>query len=264
MKRLTRNLLTAIGIIGFPSLPFAGIQVDDFYLDAKVMAVSEYISQGVSYSDKHPVIQTDFGATHNAGFYIRGAVSNVDFDDNNEAEVELITYGGYAKTFESGLSFDIGAIHYNYPGANNALEYNFEEFYLDGGYIWKLVTVGVYWSYSNDYFGSTTDKSGQYLEAKLKVELPYEINLYGHYGHTFGDTFDEQSQLAYDFGVLGIPDSYDNSQIGVSRVFKEAWGLEFDLSYIDIDSGGERFYRDWYQSDAAKTAWVILQISKQF
>ena len=263
MKKWTSGLIAITATIGLPSWLCAGVQMGDFYLDAKVTAASEYISQGVSYSDEHPVLQVDFGDSHNSGFYIRGAASNVDFNDNNEAEVELLLYGGYAKTFKNGASLDLGAIHYNYPGANSALQYNFEELYLDVGYTFKPVTVGVYYSYSDDYFGSVTDQSGQYVEGKVKVELPYTINLYGHYGHSFGDTF-EQSQLALTGGVPGIPDSYDNWKIGVSRVFKEVGGVELDVSYLTIDSGGERLYRNWYLSDAAATDRVVFQVSKQF
>lgn len=76
-----------------------------------VDVVSNYVSNGVTQSDGKPAIQPYFEIGFN-GFYAGTWLSNVDFGDNDDWEINL--YLGYRNLFANDLFVDVGYARYFY------------------------------------------------------------------------------------------------------------------------------------------------------
>lgn len=73
--------------------------------------VSNYVSNGVTQSDGKPAIQPYFEIGLN-GFYAGTWMSNVDFGDDDDWEIDL--YLGYRNLFANDLFVDVGYARYLY------------------------------------------------------------------------------------------------------------------------------------------------------
>jgi uncharacterized protein (TIGR02001 family) len=168
---------------------------------------------------------------HESGAYVGTWGSNVDFNDDNEATLELDLYGGYASNI-GPVGYNVGAIYYAYPGADSDLDYNFFEIFGKADYDWKRFSVGGGIYLSRDYFGGTGDSNFYFAEASTQVYpgitalahigqqdiqdgenyAEWKLGLAGEYAGfgvevAYHDT-DLDSQLADDRIVLGISRSF--------------------------------------------------------
>lgn len=154
--------------------------------------------------------------------------SNVDFNDGDEAQVELDVYGGFAGTIE-GVDWQLGALGYLYPGASSSLNYDYVEVAASLGYtFYDLVTVGIGYNYSPDYFAASGD--GHYLQGTVSVAVPlpesiknagFGLSIDGLVGH----------QWVEDNATFGAPD-YLTWSIGASVSYEM---LTLGISYVDTD-----------------------------
>lgn len=179
---------------------------------------SDYVFRGITQSDESPAIQA--GVTFDShGFYADLWGSNVDFNDGDEAQLELDVSGGY-KWQMGWLNADAGVIYYAYPGANRALDYDYTELKLslsgDAGPV-TLIGSGYY---SPDYFGGSGD--ALYLNAAASLPLGKSgFALSAAAGH----------QWIEDEAAFGAPD-YTDWNAGVSY----AWDKTvFAISYINTN-----------------------------
>ena len=211
-------------------------------ISGNVALTTDYRFRGISQTDRNPAVQGGFDWAHDSGFYLGTWGSNVDF----AGSLELDYYGGYAHDINDSLSFDVGAIYYDYPGDGGNLE--FWEVY--GGLSGDLgpVSLSGTVSYSNDYFGESGDAF--YYDLGASYELPAEFSLAAHYGY---QTIDDGS--VKDAGFFSSnEDNYQDWSIGVSRSFL---GVDFDLSYIDTNLGKS----DCFGSKICDST-VVLSVSK--
>jgi len=211
-------------------------------ISGNVALATDYRFRGISQTDRNPAVQGGFDWSHDSGFYLGTWGSNVDF----AGSLELDYYGGYAGDINDNLSFDVGAIYYDYPGDGGNLE--FWEVY--GGLSGDLgpVSLSGTVSYSNDYFGESGDAF--YYDLGASYDLPAEFSLAAHYGY---QTIDDGS--VKDAGFFSSDeDNYQDWSVGVSRSFME---LDFDLSYIDTNLGKS----DCFGSKICDST-VVLSVSK--
>lgn len=213
----------------------AGTKVGEVDLSGNVALVSDYVWRGISQTDEDPAVQGGFDAAHDLGFYAGVWGSNVDFNDGDEASVEIDLYGGFGKTFDNKVSIDVGVIRYAYPSANDALEYDFTEFYLGAGYTFDPVSLRAKYSFTPDYSASLADDSASYLEGNADVSLPEGFVLSGHLGYSFGDHFEN---VGHTVGS-GNLDSYADYSLGVS---KELAGFGLSLAVTGVDGDGEDYF----------------------
>jgi len=193
---------------------------------ATVTLTSDYTFRGISQTDSGPAIQgaIDYDYTFNPaiGLYAGVFGSNVDFDDGDEANLELDLYAGL-KGEISGFIWQAGVIHYAYPGAEvGDVHYNFTELAAKLGYDFDfvLLTGGV--NYSWDYFFETGDSLYVSADASVPLKfLPYDIALGLHAGH----------QSIEDNARFGAPDYYDWS-VGISG---KVQGFVLAVTYVDTD-----------------------------
>ena len=188
------NKILKFGIVAILT-SFGSLQAAEF--EGNIALSSEYMWRGMTQSDGEAAVSGGFDISGESGAYFGVWGSNVEYGD--DATMELDYYFGYAGETESGLSYDIGYLLYDFPGA----DYDAEEIYLGLGY---------------SYFG-VTYYAGQ-DDAPDNVEFSVSLGETG-LGLTIGD-YDDVGQytiLAYD-----IPISLAGLSIGL------AWN---DIDYDD-------------------------------
>jgi uncharacterized protein (TIGR02001 family) len=196
------NLAIPLSLV-LASLGMSAAAADEF--SGNVALTTDYVWRGISQTDNGPAIQGGFDFAHASGFYLGTWASNVEFGDDANVEIDL--YGGYAMELESGLSLDVGLIHYDYPSESDL---NFEEIYVGVGY---------------DFFSAMVsydpDNKNAYWDLGADFTLPGEVALGLHYGYY---DFDDGSE--YNDWKLALGKSYS--------------GFDFELAYTDTDIDDEK------------------------
>lgn len=204
--------LLAAGIVTCFVPAYARAEIDlpgDFSANATV--VSEYVFRGVSQSDEHAAVQAGFDWAHpETGLYLGVWGSSVDFTD---ATVEIDYYGGINGTKEQ-FNWDLGAIYYSYPGADESLDYDFVELAGAIGYDFTLFSLSAALNYSPEYFGDTGE--AVYSALYATVPLPYELSL--------------SASAAYQWIEDG--ESYKDWSLGLNKTVE---GFDIGLKYHDTD-----------------------------
>ncbi|HDY85261.1 hypothetical protein LCGC14_0733320 [marine sediment metagenome] len=182
---------------------------------ANVALSSEYVFRGITQTDSDPAISGGFDLNHTTGAYAGAWASNVDFGD--DASIEIDYYAGFASDIaDTGFSYDVGAIYYDYPGASD-LSLDFTEVY--GSLSYSFLTAGV--AYTIDADDKNYEDSVYY-----SLDAAHDIGMFslaagvGYYDYDFGE-------------------DYTNYHVGVST---EVVGLGVDLTYTDTDNNGDDLF----------------------
>lgn len=196
---------------------------------ANVGLYSEYYFRGVSQTDDAPALQggIDWSATVDEGtgigVYLGVWGSNVDFNEGagvDGATVEIDYYGGLTGNIgSSGLSWDIGFIHYTYPGAAGSLNYDFTEAQGALSFDFGVAAATVSVNYSPENFG----ESGAAFYPKLGIDVPVGkyLTLSGHVAKQYID----------DNTTFGLPDYVDYSVGATVNIA----GFDLNLTWSDTD-----------------------------
>jgi len=186
-----------------------------------VTLASQYIFRGITQSNENPAIQGSLDWSHDSGVYLGIWGSNVDFGDGDEASSEFDLYGGYNFTVNN-IDFGLGGIWYEYPGADNALNYNYFEFTGSIGYDFgTLATTGSIY-YSPDYYAGSDDSYYYNLAIDAPLsQMPGGLTLSASLG--FMDIDDEVA--------FGVPD-YTDWSIGLGATVE---GFDVSVTYSDTD-----------------------------
>lgn len=204
------------------ALPFPG------KITGSVALTSDYIYRGISQTDEHPALQGSVMYEHPAGPFVSLWGSNVDFNDGDEASVEIDITAGYAGKV-GNFSYKLGGIYYWYPGAEERLGYDFIEAYTELGYDFGFAALQGSVNYSPDFFANTGDAF--YFKLGGSVPLPLNFKIGGHIGY---QTIQKNTKA-------GIPDYWD---WGLGVTYSIA-GFDLDARYYDtdinIDNGESRF-----------------------
>lgn len=219
MKNMSLGL-SALAIIAcaFPATAQAETQIGDFSLSANVGLYTDYAFRGVSQSNEGPAVQGGFDVSHTTGLYAGIWGSNVNFNDGDEAKIELDYYAGYANEY-NGFAYDLGFIYYSYPGADSRLNYDFWEIAGAVGYDFDFASLSGSVNYSPEFFGDTGDAF--YTAAALDVPLPYDFTASAHVGYqTIDDAPDYMDWglgLGYDLHGFGLSLNYTDTNLDEPR-----------------------------------------------
>ncbi len=233
--------LGALLLCAAPALATDNGGDSEFDISANVGFVSEYSFRGIAQSDEQMALQGGFDVSHGSGLYAGVWGSNVDFNDGDEASVEVDVYGGYAGEV-GGVGYDVGLIYYAYPGADSSLDYDFIEAALEISYDFEIFSVAASVNYSPEYFAGSGD--AQYYALGVDVPLPHDFSLSGHVGRQEIDENDE-------FGT----DDYTDWSIGLGYNFE---GFDLSVQYIDTDLDEPDECADGCEDR------VIMSVSKSF
>ncbi len=96
--------------------PEATESTGPFEIDLTLDAVSDYRFRGISLSDKDPAFQPSLTITHESGLYVSAWGSNVAGLGGDGIEIDYIA--GFSHDV-GGITLDVNATYYTYPGANS-------------------------------------------------------------------------------------------------------------------------------------------------
>lgn len=222
---MTRKILysTALAtcLVFLPAIPAHAEEQNSFLSNASgnVGMYSEYIFRGITQSDESPAMQGTFNLGAATGLYVGVWGSNVDFNDGDEAQLEVDVYGGY-KWLVGPATLDTGVIYYAYPGADRSLGYDYIEGKLGISAPVGPATVGFNLFVSPDYFA----ESGLGIYKNLYVSIPVKDT-----GLTFNAAIDHQS--IDDAAAFGVP-TYADWNAGVSYAWEK---FTFGVTYYDTN-----------------------------
>ena len=192
-----------------------------------VALTSDYRFRGVSQTDKTAAVQASLTYAVETGFHDTSVYagfwgSNVDFNDGDEAQVEIDwLFGVRGKIGE--VSWDLGGVYYAYPGASKAggehLNYDLWEAALQLGYdVSDIVSLAGKYYYSPDFFGATG--TAHYIMGGITVKPPIKLH------------DDLSLSLFANLGYQTIEDTKDYADwnLGVALGYK---ALTFSIAYVD-------------------------------
>ena len=128
---------------------------------------SNYVWRGATQSDGKPVLQGSIGLATEKGFYANAWGSQVDYNDDTTAEIDLTV--GFSNDINETISYDVGYVRYSYLGDD-------VEFGDDAQEIYGTLSVGplsgtIYRdidNYSNYYAGSVSISD--------IVDMPFDVS----------------------------------------------------------------------------------------
>ena len=213
----------------------ATIAADDGFdipgeFSANVALTTDYRFRGITQSSNDPALQGgidySIGVTEAVSLYAGLWGSNVDFNDGDQASVEVDYYAGVTTEIQ-GVGIDVGVIYYSYPGASSGLDYDYFEGKIALGYSpIESVSFGIGYFFSPDYFGSsgTFHYPNAFVEFTPDLGLPLPVTLSATYGYSIID----------DNAAFGA-DDYQDWSVGISTNYKI---INLSLQYIDNDLDG--------------------------
>lgn len=214
---LFRKIAITAGLMGVAGV--AGAQVS-----STITGTNDYDFRGFSQTAKDPAIQASLDyAFGESGFAVGAWASNVDFGDDNDADIELDLYASYGASINDNLGWSVGATYYAYPGSDDTSDY--PEIYagLDVG------PVSLKQWYSWDFYGQNPEVDAMYTEANASFALPAGFSLLLHAGYSWGDYWEGSLDDGFGGGELfdysiGVGYELDNFSLALKLVGTDADG----------------------------------------
>lgn len=180
-----------------------------------VAFTSDYLFRGVSQTMNNAAVQGTLSYAFDSGLYLTAWGSSAGFanpDGGMELDT-LIGYGGKA----GDLSYDVGVMRYNYPGANEP--YAYEEVY--GSVSMAGAKLGV--NYSPDYYNESDKFLYTYVSygtevAGVAVSASAGLN-----------TFDSVAMMQKALGTTSDDDSYVDYKVAFGKTLD---GVALELAYV--------------------------------
>ncbi|MBM3649225.1 MAG: hypothetical protein FJX11_15680 [Alphaproteobacteria bacterium] len=202
---------------------------------ASFAVTTDYAYRGISQTQRQPAVQALFGyetptisETVPLSAYLGAWGSNVNFPGSGAvAEIDLTT-GARLKLLDDKLTFDLGYIRYNYPGAPANLFFDFSEFGLVAGYDLGAAQLSGAVRYSPNFFANSGDawyKWGQ-------VVVPFDFIKTGDNlaFKAFGTVGNQSVARFANYGIGS--DNYWDWQIGVTAT---VYGVDLTFAYVDTN-----------------------------
>jgi uncharacterized protein (TIGR02001 family) len=179
-----RNLALVTGLLALSSVAQA-------QFSSTWTAVSDYDFRGFSQSAKDPAIQgsADY-AFGESGFAVGAWASTVDFDNDEDAELDL--YAGYTGSINDTFSWTAGATWYDYPLGDDLDGY--AELYAG----FNAGNFGFKQWFSDDFYA--LGDTAQYTEVNYTQPVGEKFSLTFHAGYSWGDYWEDIGELV-DYAV---------------------------------------------------------------
>ncbi|MBI5331666.1 MAG: hypothetical protein HZB71_13775 [Betaproteobacteria bacterium] len=223
---------------------------------------TDYVFRGISQTQHKPAVSGGFDYSHTSGLYAGAWLSNQswvatggtnalnDAGYKSGSSLEMDLYGGY-KGAAGDFGYDLGAIHYYYPGDKVAGQVSPDttEAYVAGS--WKTVTLK-YSHVISDYFigwgvlNVTKTKGSNYWELNATHDLGNGWGVLGHVG----------KQKIKNLAVS----NYTDWKVGVT---KDVGVGTVTLAYSDTNAKPVTGSYMWDTKDVSKGV-LALSFSKSF
>lgn len=186
--------------------------------------VSDYRYRGISQTDKDPAIQGSLTITHDSGVYVGLWGSSVDDYVAAGADQEIDIIAGFKKEISSGVTLDVGATYYFYPGAEKLIA-NYNSDFIEGyaalsGTIGPVTAKGsVFYAPKQNALSVGAGKEDNlYLRTDLSAAIPdTPVTLTGSFGYSFGPSYLTIGRKYADWS-LGASYTKKNLTVGVAYV----------------------------------------------
>lgn len=230
MKKLVHALVLT-GLVGVPTVAMAA-EESPHSLSANIGVYSDYIFRGISQTGGDPALQGGLDYSHASGFYLGTWASNVgwlkDYQGYTKGNVEVDVYGGFRGGIgQTGLTFDVGAIQYIYPGDRPAAITRADTSEVYAALGWKWFTAKYSYYVSDEVFGFANADGSDYLDISASVPI-------GETGLTAGahwGTFKFENNGAQDYDDWKVSLAYDMSKLSDAMS-----GVTVGVMYTDTDA----------------------------
>lgn len=239
LKPLSLLLMATLGA----PLAVQAAETSPHSVSANIGVTSDYLFRGISQTGHDAAIQGGVDYAHSSGFYLGAWGSNVgwieDYQGYDSGNIELDFYGGFRNSIgDTGISYDVGAIQYYYPGdRNGAVNANTTELYAGLG--WKWFTVKYSHTVSDGSFGFSNADGSNYLDISASVPVGETgLTLGAHWG-----TFNFENWGGQDYDDWKVSLAYD-----MSKLSDKLEGVTFGVAYSDTDTqkgSGTAFSAPW-------------------
>jgi uncharacterized protein (TIGR02001 family) len=208
---------------------------------SNVGITSNYIFRGIAQTSGNPAIQGGMDYAHSSGFYAGVWGSNVSWIVDSQAVVsgnvtlELDTYLGYKGAINADMSYDVGAVRYNYVGDYVPVYANADTAEVYAALTYKFLTAKYSYSVLDQFLTVTGAKGTNYLELNASYTIPdTSYTLSAHAGkQTYKGT-------VADALAGGITDpTYTDYKVAVAKDFS---GYVLTLAYTDTNAKDGGFY----------------------
>lgn len=260
MKKLTYVLMFS-GVMSLPAMA-ADAPASPHTVAYNVGVTTDYIFRGISQTQHNPALSGGVDYSHANGLYAGAWLSNQSWVKTGgtntptndpyktSSSLELDLYGGY-KGAVGDLGYDLGVIHYYYPGDKVAGQVSPDttEVYVVG--TWKTATLKYSHAVSDYFIGwgtlnTTKTKGSNYLELNVTHDLGNGWGLLGHIG-------------TQKIKNLAVSD-YTDWKVGVT---KDVGVGTVTLAYSDTDAAPVAGSYMWDGKDVSKGV-LALSFSKSF
>lgn len=231
-KSIAGALLLAATAISTPAFAQDETEAPDaFTITGSATVVSDYRFRGFSQTNEEATIQGGFTVAHESGLYVGTWGSGVGFANGSEIDV----FAGFAKEVTSGLTADIGATLYLYPGTADSTIIE-PYFALTGTVGPATIKGGVAWApKGQDALG---DFSAVYVYTDAAIGIPNTpVKLKAHVGYADSDSF-----------LGGLDGEVFDYSVGAEVTWK---ALTLGVSYVNTDETTALGWKDAIGADGA-------------
>lgn len=242
MKTLSRTCLgMVLALSALPATAFAQEESSDgFTISGGATVVSDYRFRGFSQSNEEAAIQGTLSINHESGLYLGTWGSSIGFANGTEIDV----FAGYSTEVSSGLTADVGATLYLYPGTSNSSIIE-PYFSLSGDLGPASLKTGIAWAPGGQ--DSLGGDSGVYIYTDAGVAIPSTpLTLKGHIGFAKSDSF-----------LGGLDGEVIDYSVGVEASWK---ALTLGISYVNTDAPKFGGYKESVGADGA----VVFSLGASF
>ncbi|MDP1526859.1 MAG: TorF family putative porin [Rhodocyclaceae bacterium] len=231
--------LAVAGALASPMFAAAAEPTPVHSFSYNVGVTSDYLFRGVSQTHGKPALQGGIDYAHSSGLYVGAWASTITWvkDNFGKGSVELDLYGGYKGSITGDVGYDVGLIHYNYPGKGNAIpginaNPNTTEVY--GAISYKWLTAKYSQAISTNFIGwvgsansELKSRGSNYLELNANYDMGDGWTLIGHVG---------TQKVKNSVTTATVQDAnYTDWKVGVSK--DVGFGV-VTVAYSDTDAKG--------------------------
>jgi uncharacterized protein (TIGR02001 family) len=192
-----------------------------FTITGSATVVSDYRFRGFSQTNEEATLQGGFTVAHESGAYVGTWGSGIGFGQAvGGSGTEIDVFAGFAKEVTSGLTFDIGATLYLYPGIPDSTI--IEPYVSVTGTVGPAtIKGGLAWAPKGQEF--LADQGAVYVYTDAAVGIPSTpVKLKAHLGYAKSDSF-----------LGGLDGEVIDYSIGAEVSWKV---LTFGVSYVNTDA----------------------------
>ena len=206
---MSSRLTVASGVI---TLGLLAASVAHAEVSGTLTLTSDYLFRGITQTDEKPALQGGLEWAHDSGVYAGAWGSSIswlsDSDPDISSQLELDAYLGIRGDFgDSGVGWDVGAVHYWYPGCYPAGFNKADTTELYAGLSWRV--LGAKYSYAvTDLFGIPDSDGSSNLDVAVGWEFAPGWSFNGAVGKQW--VAGTAGTATYAFWSAGVSKAFDN------------------------------------------------------